>query len=339
LAKEYPHIDFSERAAELYQLCHRKALGQIAPVAALADTRMIGFYPTFDPPMQDIVGALRALEQEEGVLSASIAHGFPWSDVADLGTKVLVYADREAGVAAAGAERIADRLYAERHALLPDYPGIAESLDIGRGKNGQVVLGDFADNAGGGSPGDSTFFLKAILERGLTDVAIGSIWDPIAAQICADAGVGAVIDLRLGGKSGPHSGDPLDLRVEVRNVIEDYDQGVFGQRQPLGLSAWLHVDGVDILVCSVRTQIFDRDAFTGIGIALEDKRLVVVKSSNHYQAGFRDAADHLWQVRTPGALSIDLANIPYEKRDPLFFPRMDDPWASLGRPETVYFQR
>jgi microcystin degradation protein MlrC len=338
LAKEYPHIDFSERAAELYDLCHRKSMGAVAPVAALADTRMVGFYPTFDPPMIDIVAELRALEQEPGILSASIVHGFPWADVATLGTRVLVYADGDEAAAIAGAERLAARLYAARHALTPDYPDIDHSLSLGREKNGQVVLGDFADNAGGGASGDSTFFLRAILDRGLTDVAIGAIWDPMVAQICAEAGIGAVMDIRLGGKSGPASGDAVDLRVEVRNVLEAHDQGVFGQRQPLGRSVWLHSEGVDILVCSVRTQVFERDAFTGIGIELANKRLVVVKSSNHYQAGFREEADHIWNVRTPGTMNLDFAGMPYTKRTPDFFPREDDPWARLGKPATEVYR-
>ena len=41
----------------------------------------------------------------------------------------------------------------------------AASLNRARGLNGRTVLGDFADNPGGGAPGDSTFFLKALIDR------------------------------------------------------------------------------------------------------------------------------------------------------------------------------
>jgi microcystin degradation protein MlrC len=337
IAKEYPHIDFDDRAEELYTLCRRTALGEIAPVAAMVDTRLVGFYPTFDPPMRQIVDAMKAAETGP-VLSVSLAHGFPWADVRELGTRVLVYADEDETAAATVAREVARSLYELRDTLLPDYPGIEESLDRLRESNGQVVLGDFADNPGGGASGDSTFILREMLKRGLDSAVIGAFWDPLVAQVCAEAGVGATLNVRLGGKCGPSSGDPLDLEVEVKGVVEDHSAGVFGQRQPMGRSVWLHSQGIDIAVCSIRTQVFERDAFTGLGIALAGKRLIIVKSSNHYQAGFRPDSDHLWHVTSPGAIRVDFAQIPYTKRDANYFPRAEDPWAA-GAPLPEIFRR
>jgi microcystin degradation protein MlrC len=54
-----------------------------------------------------------------------------------------------------------------------------------------VVLADRADNAGGGAAGDSTFVLDELLRRGLQDVALALLWDPIAVDHCHAAGVGA----------------------------------------------------------------------------------------------------------------------------------------------------
>lgn len=337
IAKEYPHIDFDDRASDLYALCRRTALGEVAPVAVLLDTNMVGFYPTFDPPMRHIVDAMTAVETGP-ILSVSLAHGFPWADVEDVGTRVLVYADGDEAAAVAVANDVADSLYRQRNALLPDYPDVEESLDRLDRSNGQVVLGDFADNPGGGAPGDSTFMLRAMLERGLGDAVIGAFWDPLVAQVCAEAGVGAIVNVRLGGKCGPSSGDPIDLEVEVKGVVENHSAGVFGQRQPMGRSVWLHSSGIDIAVCSIRTQVYERDAFTGLGIPLAGRRLVVVKSSNHYQAGFQAGADHLWHVTSPGALRLDFANMPYTKRAPDYFPRTADPRAA-GAPRPQVFHR
>jgi len=336
IAKEYPHIDFDDRANDLYSLCRRTALGEIAPVAVLLDTGMVGFYPTFLPPMRHIVDAMAAAE-DDSILSVSLAHGFPWADVEDVGTRVLVYADGNEEAAVVVAEDIADALYRQRHALLANYPGVEESLERLDQLDGQVVLGDFADNPGGGAPGDSTFMLRAMLDRGLTDAVIGAFWDPLVAQVCAEAGIGAIINVRLGGKCGPSSSDPIDLVVEVKGVVENHSAGVFGQRQPMGRSVWLHSCGIDIAVCSIRTQVYERDAFTGLGITLAGKRLVVVKSSNHYQAGFQAEADHLWHVTSPGALRLDFANMPYTKRDPGYFPRTADPRAA-GAPKPCIFR-
>ncbi len=330
--KLYPHTDLAARAAELSSLCGRAARREITPVAALVDTRMIGIYPTFASPMREIVGALEESERRAGVLTAGVGHGFPWGDVADVGTRVLVYADGDGALAAREAAAIADRLYEAREPLRLGLPDLQTSLERARALNGRIVLGDFADNAGGGAPGDSTYFLRALLDGGWRKTVIGFFWDPMVVACCAEAGAGARLAVRLGGKTGPASGPPIDLEVEVVRVAERHDQGVFGARQPMGRSVWLHSGGIDIGVCTVRTQVYEPDAFTGLGLTLHDKRLIVVKSSNHYQAGFQSLADHLWHVGTPGAMSTDFASLPYTKRDPDYFPRVSDPWARRGRP-------
>jgi microcystin degradation protein MlrC len=337
IAREYPHIDFDVRAENLYGLCRRKAQGEIRPVAALVDCRMIGFYPTFDPPMKDVVDRLRALSGKDGILTVELAHGFPWGDVADLGVRVLVYADGDAALAARTAEAFAHDLYGQREALALTFPDVESSLDRARGLNGRTVLGDFADNPGGGAPGDSTFFLKALIDRGVDDAVIGTLWDPQMAQVCVDAGVGAILPLRLGGKCGPTSGDSVDLTVEVMGVREDHSQRVFGQRQPLGKSAWVRSGGIDIVIASVRTQVFEPDAFTGLGVPMENRKLVIVKSSNHYRAGFDGISDNLWHVASPGCMSLDFSRIPYTKLTGPIFPMSADPWAEAGAPRAQIF--
>jgi microcystin degradation protein MlrC len=337
--KEYPHIDSAERAVELFDICRRAASGELKPVAALVDTHVVGMYPTFDQPMRGIVDGLHAAEARAGVLSASIGHGFPWADVADVGTRVLVYADNDPALAGAEAMAIARRLYDERYALIPNYTGVSDSLDRAATLNGRIVMSDYSDNAGGGAPGDSTFFLRALIERDVENAVIGCFHDPAVAHICADAGVGARLDIRLGGKSGPASGDPIDLFVEVMAVVENHSQDVFGGRHGMGLTVWLRHRGVDILVNTIRSQVYGVDLFTGCGIDLETKRFIVVKSSTHYEAAYRPIADHLWPVVTPGALSLDFARLPYTRRDPDFFPRIPDPWSVKGEPEPRLFSR
>jgi len=337
--KEYPHVDAVERAVELWTLCRRVALGEVRPVAALVDTQLIGSYPTFDEPMRSVVAELRQMEQEPGILSASIAHGFPWADVADVGTRTLVYADGDASRAEHAALGMARRLYGLRHALLPNYPDMGAALREAEPLDGLTVLADYADNPGGGAPGDSTFFLRALLQCAATDVAIGCFFDPGVASLCADAGVGASLSVRLGGKHGPTSGDPVDLRVEVIGCVEQHSQSGLGSRHPFGRSVGLRCGGIEIAVCSVRNQTFSPEAFTGLGIRLDNKRLVVVKSSSHFEAEFLPVAQHIRRVATPGTLLLDFAAIPYSRRSGVFFPQVDDPWAMRGEPRAHIFYR
>jgi microcystin degradation protein MlrC len=329
LMKEYPHTDYLERASELYAIGVGQVLGRLRPVMASFDCRMVGFYPTTSGPMADLVEHLRVVEQRPGVLSASIVHGFPWGDCPEAGTKVLVVADGDVGLAAATAREIGLALYSVRDTLLPRFPDIEAGLDAAYRSPGRTVIADTADNAGGGAPSDNVGLLRAMLRRGLRDAALGSIWDPIAAQTCAEAGMGARFQLRIGGKCGLASGDPLDLMVTVRGLRADHAQsGLGGTLEPMGLSAWVECDGIDIVVNSIRTQTFAPDAFTGLGIELGAKRVIAVKSSWHFQAHFAPIADRIILLATPGALEADFAAIAYrKKRDLDFFPRVADPLA------------
>lgn len=339
LSREYPHIDFCERANELYDICVRTAAGEIEPVGALVDTSIVGFYPTFTHPMRGIVDELTALEHQPGILTASIIHGFPWADVAEVGARTLVYADKDADAAAQAANQIAGRLYDLRHELAPAYPSIAQSLDRAAAANGHIVLADFADNPGGGAASDSTFMLRALVERDAHDVALGAIWDPIAVQTCADAGIGARLELRLGGKAGARSGPPIDLPVEVMNVVEDFAAPGLTFPQRMGRTVWLRAGGIDIVACSIRAQIISPEAFTGLGIDLSTKRLTVVKSQAHYQAAFGPICDQSWPFTSPGTMDVDFARIPYTKRHRDFFPCEPDPWSTNGRPQPRIYRR
>ena len=194
--KEYPHIDFPERSEELYELCVRAAKGEIKPTTAVFDCRMVGFYPTTTEPMRSLTDKLFAAEKRPGVLSAGFAHGFPWGDMPETGSRVLVVTDNDPELARETAEELGTAIYRAREALLPRFADIETALGIASQSNGIAVLADTADNSGGGAPSDNVSLLKAMLARGMQDAAFGAIWDPISAEICADAGLGATLSLQ-----------------------------------------------------------------------------------------------------------------------------------------------
>ncbi len=317
--KEYPHTDILERALELVDLCVAKHEGRIAPVASVVDCDMIVTMHTSREPARGFVDRIMALEGKDGILSISVAHGFAWGDVPDMGTKLLVYSDAnvDAGAArgAALARRLADELIAMREALAVPYPGIDASLDEALAAGGgPVVLADGADNPGGGAAGDATFVLKWLLERGITDACLGPLWDPIAARIAFEAGVGARLNLRIGGKIGPLSGDPLDLAVTVQALRPDmFMTGLSNTPTALGDCALVESDGVQIVLISVRNQALDTDLFTKLGVDLSAKKIIVVKSSQHFYASFSKVAKKVIYVGAPGAVTLDLKTLPYRR--------------------------
>ena len=327
--KEYPHVDGEARAGELYRLLQDTVAGRIRPVTAVVDCRMVGMWHTTREPMRGFVERMQSFEGRDGVLSVSLGHGFPWADVADGGAKLWVVADGDATKARSLAEQLAREFWEMREPTRTPYLDIDPALDrIPDAAGAPVVIGDVADNPGGGAPGDSTFILRRILQRGIADVAIGAFWDLGAIQICRDAGVGAVIDLRVGGKCNPSSGEPVDVRVTVRAVKDEHGQSAMGGRESLGACVWVEAaNGVQLLLASKRSQIYGTDAFTGIGITLEDKRAIVVKSTQHFHAQFAPLASAVLYVSTPGALTLDFAAIDYRVRPLGYWPRVADPFG------------
>ena len=330
--KEYPHVDAADRAEEVYDLTLAAARGTIQPRIALQDCRMIDMWRTPVEPMKGFVARMRALEGRDGILSVSFGHGFPWGDVADVGARMLVIADGDADKAARLAATLAAEIFALRDATHTPHDTVDAALDAAlaapRGF-GPVVLAEVADNAGGGAPSDSTFVLRRLVERGVRDVALGYVWDPIAVRFCAEAGEGARLALRVGGKCGAVSGDPVDLVVTVRRVRAAHTQtGLSGGISAMGTAVWVEADGIDLVLNTTRTQVFHPDGFTGLGLDLAARRIVVVKSTQHFHAGFAPIAAAIRSVATPGAIAPDFATIPYTKRRLPYWPRVADPFRT-----------
>ena len=327
--KEYPHTDVAERAADLFRLAVDTAEGRIQPVMREVDCRMIGLYQTPLQPMRDYVDRLSAAERnDERVLSVSLVHGFPWGDHERTGTRVLAITDGDAALAEELAAQFATELWDLREQLQIDYPDIDAALDMAVAEpKGPVVLADVSDNAGGGAPSDTTWFLQAVLKRGLKNVALGIFWDPIALRLCVEAGEGARLRLRVGGKVGPDSGQPVDLDVVVHRIATGNTQNLGDTTMSLGTIAWVEADGVHLLINDLRTQVFHPEAFTALGLDLSSIRIIIVKSTQHFYAGFEPIASRVIHTATPGPMSVDFANIPYRNRHGNFWPRVEDPFA------------
>jgi len=140
------------------------------------------------------------------------------------------------------------------------------------------------------------------------------MWDPVAAHIAFEAGEGARLPLRIGGKIGPLSGDPVDTTCTVRKVQHDLVMtGLAGTPVAMGDSVLVETAGIEIVLVSVRNQAMGTDLFTQLGCDLAAKKIVVVKSSQHFYAAFSKVAKHVIYVGAPGVVTNDLDTLPYSK--------------------------
>ena len=312
LYKEFPHTDVVERAEDLLTLVLRTIRGEIHPIMSLYDCRQIGSYPTTLPLMRAFVDKTAAMEGHDGVLSVSIAHCFPYADVPELSGRVLVITDNDKDKAGRLATVIGEEFVAMRGRTAPEAVPFDDGISAAIAFNGSpVVLADPADNAGGGAPSDNMSILRRLIERDVQDAAIGPIWDPIAVRLCFDAGEGATFPLRFGGKIGPASGVPVDAMVTVTALKRDCWQSFGPTQVPLGDCAAIRIGGVQVVLIANRTQALGLELFRNVAIEPLDRKLLVVKSTNHFMASFGPIAAKVIYVDSDGPLQRDYRKIPY----------------------------
>jgi microcystin degradation protein MlrC len=314
LYKEFPHTDVVERAEELLTLVLQTVRKQIKPVMSMYDCRQISSYPTTLPLMRGFVDRIKAMEGKDGILSISIGHCFPYADVAEITGRILVVTDGDKAKADAVATAIGEEFVSMRGKTVPDYLDVDGGISAGLAANASpVVMADPADNAGGGAPSDNTTILRRLIERKVDEAAIGPIWDPIAVRLCFDAGLGAEFPLRFGGKTGPESGMPVDATVKVTGLKRDCWQSFGPTQVPLGDCACVKVGGVEVVLISNRTQALGLELFRNVGVEPTERKLVVVKSTNHFMAAFGPIAKKVIYIDSDGPLSRDHRRIPYTK--------------------------
>lgn len=327
--KEFPHTDFMDRARDLARLCLRAARGEIRPRAAVWDLRHIGGFMTSREPGRSFVDRILAMEGRDGILSISVIHGFQAADVAEVGSKVLVYADGDAAPAARVAERLGREILGWGGAGNPPHPKPAEAVTQALAMPpGPIVLADRWDNPGGGVAGDSTFLVEELLRHPEVPSAIGALWDPQAVGFCRAAGPGATLPLRFGGKATAGSGRPVDAAVTVRAATEELVIPFAGSRVSLGAAACVTIGRLDVVLASGRAQTFAPEVFTRLGVDLATKRIVVVKSSNHFHAAFAPIAAGIIHVDCGGPYPPDPARIPYTKVRRPISPLDPNPWLA-----------
>jgi len=327
LYKEYPHTDVAERGAELFELARRTVRGEIRPAMALRDLRMLDVWRTSDAPVRELVDWMQAAEQRDKVLSVSFGHGFPWADVPDVGAKTVVVTDGDPALAEAVAKELGDRVWALRETYKANLLDVAETMAAISGGNGCTVVADISDNAGCGAASDSTFLLEPLLAAKAERALFGLLWDPAAVRICEEAGEGATLRLRLGGKVSAMSGRPVDVEARVLKLIHDAKVTYGDGKMPMGDAVLLDAGGVHIVINTIRTQTFNPDAFTQFGIDIRDYRTVVLKSAQHFHAGFAPVADRIIYAVAEGTSSPDFRTLPLPHAGRPLWPQVADPWA------------
>lgn len=319
--RTYPHTDMAATGERAVRLLHDVARWPLASnLQQLPFLIPLTSQCTLVPPLAPLMDMLARLERAP-VRALSFTPGFPAADVPECGPAVFGYGEEPHAVAAA-VERVRDVLLEHETAFrLDTYPiDAALSLLVGAPRVGKpIILADTQDNPGGGGTGDTTSLLRAVIAHRLERVLAGVMLDPRAAAHAHEAGIGAQIDLQLGGRGTP--GDtPLAGRFTVVALGDGKltATGPFysGARMELGPMALLRIADVHIAVSSRKQQAADRAMFRHLEADPRDFAYVILKSSVHFRADFGPIASRVLVVEAPGANVADPALLPFKKLRP-----------------------
>jgi len=320
--RTYPHVDMADTGARAERLLVR-LLEERKPLVRAA-RRLPFLIPingmcTLLEPARSMYEALGTLEQGP-VVSLSFTPGFPAADFPECGPVIWGYG-KEASAVRDAVDSLYDTMLRNEAQwavpfLSPD-AAVTEAIRLSATAQKPVVIADTQDNPGAGADSNTTGMLRALLDNGAQDAALGLIWDPEAAAQAHAAGVGATLELALGGRSGTPGDAPFVGTFEVVALSDGrcrYDGPMMhGMQVNLGPVACLKIGGVRIAVSSTKAQMLDRNLYRVAGIEPEQMKILVNKSSVHFRADFQPIAHTVLVAKAPGPMTADPADLPWKR--------------------------
>jgi microcystin degradation protein MlrC len=335
----YPHVDVYETGARAARTLEAMLRNEVKPVILWRRlpmlTHMLRQTPS-EQPMKDIMDRAMAAEANGSVLNASVFGGFPLADIPHVGLSIVLVVDerqRDAGM------RLLDELSELAWQRRDDFIFPLEPLHESIAKaqtytEGPIVLVDHGDNCGAGGPTDVMTVLEEVLRQGLTDVVAGPYWDPAAVDVMIRAGLDAEVTVEVGGKTDMPAlglkGRPLTLTGKVSRITDGnytITGPMFtGMRLSLGRTVVLETQGIQVVVSERPQEPYDIGLFTHAGIDPASKKYVLIKSRQHFRAGFGPLARHIVLLGGPGVCSSDYSIFPFKHLSRPIYP-LDDATA------------
>jgi microcystin degradation protein MlrC len=325
--RTHPHVDMASTAVRVLGDLGRCVEGNLATHCVVRNEGIL--LPSFnmrtsDGPMQELERMARALTAG-AIIEVGVCGGFPYADTRNAGASVLVVSDARGDPKGADASRVANALCRRIEALARAFavrlptPEEAIATALSTRASGLVAVTDPADNPLSGGACDTPGLLRALLAaRVEVPCVFASIADPDAVTAARQAGVGAAVDMKLGGRYGPHFGEG----VRVSATVEGLTDGVFRNTGPMATGLERRCGGSAVLVVSDQPTL--RVVVTAEPVPADDPafyalhridpaalRLLCVKAKNHFHAGMGRYCRAIIACDSPGPAAVNLSRLPF----------------------------
>ncbi len=310
IIKRYPHYDVALQGERAARIMIRTVRGGYKPVMATRKPGIITpsvFQGTDMSPAMDIMERARKWEERTRDVYVSVAFGFAYADVPDVGATVMVVTNNDRKLADQIADDMSDYIWRIREQFagkkLPKTKeGVALAIAAARAGKKPVVIADHSDRTG-----NSSQILEELIRQGAKNFCITTIADEKAVnEIAAKAKVGDTVTVNVGGYADAFSGKPVSITgtVDFLGRYARFERAVvlrFGDNNRVILTPLLH-------------EATDTGIFPPLGIKLADLDIIVLKSRVHFRRGYYEngLAGAIFEVDAPGLGPADLSTIPYQ---------------------------
>lgn len=329
----HPHIDQVRTGRRAAELLVEAMHARVRPVIAIRKVRMITSAQTqvtSRPPHKILADMVEAAEQRPEVLSASLFCSQPWLDVPDHGWTAVIVTDDAAEVGQRIADDIGKAAWDLKEEFRVDAMEVDAAIDLALEAATTHVFGDGADSTTAGGAGDGNLLLEALLRRRLDVRALMIVTDPDAAAQAVAAGVGASVDVQVGGRLTPRFFSPVALSGQVVGVSDgEYVSESGGrQRRQMGPTAVVANGGITVVITTTRARGIDPTPYGSLGIDPADYTIVQTKSAGAYRGFFAKYGPCI-DLDLPGPAACTLERLPYQHVDRPLWPLdadLDRPW-------------
>jgi microcystin degradation protein MlrC len=322
-----PHLDQRDRGIEAARILARMLKGKCRPTQAAAYPPLainIERQNTSSSPCRECYEALGDLMADRRVLLASLLLGFPYADVREMGTSVLVVTDDDPDLARALADDFAEYLRHRRSAFVGQLIDVEAAVAQAARSSTPTCLLDMGDNIGGGAPGDGTILLKALIDAGVK-AAFVSLHDPAAVEAAEKAGKGKSVSLSMGGKGPKEAGAPIATKAKVVGLFDgkfSESEARHGGRTEYSMGRTAVVElpgGQTVMLTTDRVAPFSLGQLTSCELDPKKFKAIVAKGVHAPVAAYRSVCPTMIRVNTPGIATADLTKLDYQhRRKPLF---------------------
>eukprot|EP00913_Durusdinium_trenchii_P022854 g21458.t1 len=326
----YPHIDHYETGTRAATNLLKLLDGSVQPVTVRVELPMLVRGDELITKTGKFGEAIRMCEEIEGSaggLAAGVIIGNAFTDVPALQSNVLVATDNDPQRALQEAEKIGRFMWEHRELFQAELTSLDDAIAQANATDGLVVFSDAADATASGASGDSNAILKGLYDSRFSKRALVPIIDAPAVAAAFAAGVGAEVDVTLGGTRDATRFTPVARRVRVKSLHDGSFRYENGTPADAGPTAVLVDGSIHLLVTSRSVYVVGRRVFEEHGLNPVDYDLVVVKSPNGFRTWYESIASLIVPVDVPGSTSANLKSLPFEHCIRPIFP-LDEEIAS-----------